>query len=202
MGSNVRLRAVTLAVQHLYRDGEDVATALGGVLRDGGWFPGTGVGHKHVEVDGMRINVLSVVDYRASRASELGYAVYESARHGTALFEISAATEASTWPGGLPGRRIHTETYRRADGLPLPSIEMMELDAGRCRLRIARSTPPAGLEPSGWDVRWGADVDWGAALIELGLGSASGAEQTVVSHGPKLSFSAPDQSALMLVRRN
>jgi hypothetical protein len=202
MSSTIRLREITLAVQHLYRDGEDVAQALGGILRDGGWFPGTGVGHKYVDVEGMRVNVLSVVDYRASRTSELGYAVYEAARHGTALFEIGAVSDAANWREALPGRTIYTEGYRRADGLPVPSSAMFELEAGRCRVRIADSAAPAGPPTLGWRVQWGADVDWAAAAAGLGFGSESGAAQTTVTGDLGVSFRAPDQGALMLVRRN
>lgn len=203
MGSTVRLQAITLAVQHLYRDGEDVAEALGGALRDGGWFPGAGVGHKYVDVDGVRVNVVSVVDYRASRASELGYAVYEAARHGAGLFEISAVTEGVEWPAELPGRRMHTETYRRADGLALASAEVLELEAGAtCRVRIRRSSGPAEPGPSGWSVQWGTNVAWATAASDLGLGWVSSSELTSVGHGPQVSFRAPDPAALMLVRRN
>jgi hypothetical protein len=202
MSSTIRLREITLAVQHLYRDGEDVAQSLGGVLRDGGWFPGTGVGHKYVDADGMRVNVLSVVDYRASRASELGYAVYEAARHGTALFEIRADSQASTWPEELPGKVIYSETYRRADGLPLPSTAMLELDAGRCRVRIAGVAELVVPPKPGWQIQWGADVDWAAAAAGLGFGSESSAEHTTVTGDLGVSFRAADEGALMRVRRD
>jgi hypothetical protein len=80
-------------------------------------------------------------------------------------------------------------------------MAVFELSAGRCRVRIARSPAP-DAPPPGWQVTWGADVDWAPIAAGMGFGSESDAEQTTVTGCRGVSFRAADQGALMLVRRN
>lgn len=196
------LREITLAVQHLYRDGELVALQVGSPLRDGGWFPGEGVGHKYIDVGDVRINIVSVVDYRASRTSEFGYAVYEAARLGTSLLRLTCGGRVADLASGLPARRAVTETYRRADGRPLPARQVLVLSAGpTCTVQLAASDEQ--VDVSDWSVQLGSDVPWASVGEGLGLGRPSSADVTSVSYTPRgISFRASDPAALMLVRRD
>jgi hypothetical protein len=200
--AGLSLSEVTVSVQHLYRDGERIAEEVGSPLHDGGWFPGTGVGHKVIDLDGVRVNVVSVVDYRASRTSDLGYAVYEAARHGTALLRLTFMGDLAAWDGAPPARRTLTECYRRADGHRVPEVAALELQAGpTCTVRLLQGSGAPGA--SAWSVGLGTDVDWISAAEGLGLGSASGAELTSVTYQPRgITFRASDPAALVRVRRD
>jgi hypothetical protein len=108
------VRGATVAVPHIYRDSKAVADALGGAVVESGWYPGTGVAFRTVEVSGARLTVVSAIDYHQSRQHPWGRAVYEASRPGIALLSVDLRGDGT----GLPahGDLAWVPQVRRLDG--------------------------------------------------------------------------------------
>ena len=121
-----RVRGVTVSVPHIYRDSKAIADTLGGAVDAGGWYPGTGVAFRTVELVGGSLTVVSVVDYHQSRDHAWGRAVYEASRPGTALLSVELSVDVTALP--QPVDEAWVPQRRRLDG---------SYDASRRVLRAA-----------------------------------------------------------------
>jgi len=126
MLSQARVHAVMVSVPHIYRDSKAIADALGGAVDAGGWYPGTGVAFRTVELVGGSLTVVSVVDYHQSRDHAWGRAVYEASRPGTALLSVELSADVTGLP--QPADEAWVPQRRRLDG---------SYDASRRVLRAA-----------------------------------------------------------------
>jgi hypothetical protein len=109
-----QVRGATVAVPHIYRDSKAVADAVGGTVGSSGWYPGTGVAYRTVEMAGATLTVVSAIDYHQSRDHPWGRAVYEASRPGIALLSVELSGDGTGFPER--GDLAWVPQRRRPDG--------------------------------------------------------------------------------------
>lgn len=170
-----QVRGATVSVPHIYRDSKAIADALGVAVDPGGWYPGTGVAFRTLELAGASLTVVSVIDYHQSRGHAWGRAVYEASRPGTALLSVELFVDVARLP--QPARETWVPQRRRLDGSYDPSRPVLRVDAPYHWLTLD-VVPDAGARTTTFvDVGVVADVD----VVDENTWSAS----------PRLSLQTP-----------